>query len=78
MTVGRGEGGLCWRAVVGSDMVLRERGRAALVGGVLVRVLLLWRTLAPSVAVPRGRKVQREEARDAFTGTSAFTILVVP
>ena len=62
---------------VGSDLVLRERGRAALVGGVLVRVLLLWRTLRRSVALPRGRRVQREEARDAY-GTCAFTILVVP
>ena len=30
-------------------VVLRERGRAALVGGVLVRVPLLWRTPPPSV-----------------------------
>ena len=76
MTVGRGDGGLCWRAVVGSDMVLRERGRAALVGGVLVRVLLLWRTLPPSVAMPLA--VASSEGGSLREHTCAFTILVVP
>ena len=66
MTVGRGDGGLCWRAVVGSDVVLRERGRAALVGGVLVRVLLLWEVTHSATERRSLAEFEREEARDAL------------
>ena len=75
MTVGRGDGGLCWRAVVGSDMVLRERGRAVLVGGVLVRVLLLWRTLLPSVA---WLAVAEFRGRKLVTPNTILVVVVVP
>ena len=69
---------------MGSDVVLRERGCAALLGGVLVRVLLLGALVPLRVAArprSRGRKLvtpPHEANRHGPAGpTRAYMIVVV-